>query len=418
VAQWIGEPSPKLRSIRQHKWLAAHFILLHAAGFLTIAEETIIPNPHITRWLHLPHPAHISHLRQVIKKSGCWQKAVTNLGLQNSIGEDVLAYLQQSFQRQSQVSPPNQSNPIIWLTNSPESWRFHLPSNLPLWLHFDLRQLGSWSPGQLLICTPLSIAAAVQRGYGSSVIQWILETAIHHPLSAQQQTQLIQWSRRANSYRIRTVKLLSTKQPQQMNSIVSRKTMRDEIIEQLSPRQAIVTTDMADKLEKWLLKQAYPLSRFPPEKENKKVDESVSMYWLGLQLLVGLGDLIPLPYPAPTSQLHQLSGQLSALEKNDLETIATNLLQNLRDAIHGRDAFFPSRKSVPPEWIQTIRRAINAEDTLKIIYQPLCDSKPSQRRIQPLQLEERGALFYIVAYCFRAEMNLTFRMDRIASIEV
>ncbi|MCP4415508.1 MAG: WYL domain-containing protein [Chloroflexi bacterium] len=430
LACWIGKPAPKLRSIRQHRWLATHFTLLHAAGFLTTSGETIIPQPHITRWLHLPYPAHISYLQQAIKKSGCWQKAITYLSLQNSIGEDVLAYLQQSLHHQHQTPSPIQPDSVIWLngksrTNAdsringktPENWRFHIPNNIPLWLHFDLRQLGSWSPGQPLICTPLSIATAVQRGYGNSIIQWLLETATQCPLSVQQQTQLIQWSQRADAYQLRPVQLLSTKQRQQMQAIFGRKILRDEIIEQISPRHAIVATGMVAKLEKHLLKQNYPLSHLSHSAESKGKDESTSMQWLGVRVLMGLGELIPLSIPPPHSQLHQLGSQLTDLERMELEVIATHILQNLRNAIRGRDAFFPSQKSVPPEWIQTISRAINNEDILEIMYQPLGDTKPSHRCIQPLRLEESGTLFYMYAYCYRTEMNLTFRLDRISQIK-
>ncbi|MCB0010031.1 MAG: WYL domain-containing protein, partial [Anaerolineales bacterium] len=39
------------------------------------------------------------------------------------------------------------------------------------------------------------------------------------------------------------------------------------------------------------------------------------------------------------------------------------------------------------------------------------------RRVQPLRLEKRGALYYLYAYCYRVEENRTFRLDRIEAVQ-
>jgi predicted DNA-binding transcriptional regulator YafY len=48
----------------------------------------------------------------------------------------------------------------------------------------------------------------------------------------------------------------------------------------------------------------------------------------------------------------------------------------------------------------------------------LGELKASYRQVQPLRLEKRGSLYYLHAYCYRAETNLTFRMDRIQHLQL
>ncbi|MBK7180896.1 MAG: WYL domain-containing protein, partial [Chloroflexi bacterium] len=66
--------------------------------------------------------------------------------------------------------------------------------------------------------------------------------------------------------------------------------------------------------------------------------------------------------------------------------------------------------------IDLVQQALRQERSLQINYQPLGSSQPSWREVQPLRLEQRGALYYLYAYCLRAETNLTFRLDRIHDI--
>lgn len=416
LADWIGHPAPQLRSIRRHKPLAAHMALLHAAGFLASEDLCFTLQPTVTARLHDPLPDVIRTLLQAIENSDDWTNTLLGLGLQDTLTEAYTAYLQQSLVRQLQADPATTSQAVIWYHDESEVWRLSLPRNLPLWLHFDLRQLGVWSPEQPLTCTPLSIATAVQRGYGCRVIQWLLETATQQPLSLARQTRLNQWSQRAHAYRLRTVYLLSTAQAGQMASLLRKKRMRQTVIEHISPRHAIVTAGMAARLKNYLAKNNYPLSDDTAVVGDSPPNKPAAAQWLGLRVLTDLGQLIPLPCPPPHSALAQLETQLDAGQKTELEALATTILQNVSNAIRGRDAFFPAQKDVPPEWIEAIRCAIAREQEIDINYQTLGDWSPSCRRVQPLRLEERGNLFYLHAYCTRAEMNLTFRLDRIQEI--
>lgn len=413
LAQWIGHPRPQLRSIRQHRLLAAHIAILHTAGFMSLTGAKVITQPAITPWLYASLPDKIAQLQEAIACSSSWMQSVSEIGLQETLPIDYVTYLQQSLERQY-TTPPSETSQATWAdTVLGEIWQLELPHTLPLWLHFELRQLGTWSPGQPLTCTPLTIAQAVQHGYGHDTIRWFLETATGHPLTAAQLTQLHLWCRRAQVYHLRTVHLLSVPHPGYLEPLRRRKEFRSAIIEQLSPRHLAVSTEIMPTLSKWLAAHGYPLYQHPPQVDKAAMELEPTYQWLGLRILIGLGSIITLPCPSPHTLLDDLSEQLAETTKSDLEATAVHILEQLREAIHGRDAFFPAQDPSSPTLLSRLQQAIAQEATLTITYQALGDRKPTARQIQPLHLEKRGELFYLTAYCFRAEMNLTFRLDRI-----
>jgi hypothetical protein len=275
----------------------------------------------------------------------------------------------------------------------------------------------------------LSLAAAACRGYNTQHIRWLLETATQETLPPAKGKELSAWLQHNQTYQVRQVTLLSTKQPQQMDEILARRRWRSYFGEQLSPRHTIIQTDILPQLEKWLAEKDFAL--------NDKVTDSVPVrgtglqiqngssdspqkealyHWLGLRVLVGLGDLIRLPYAPPHNLLDYAAQPLTAIQRSELEDVAQAVLENVRTAIRGWDAFWPAEAAIPLAWLSQIEEAIDKECVLGIVYQSLGEHQPAYRRIQPLRLEQRDALYYLHAYCYRVEANLVFRVDRIREI--
>lgn len=420
MAQWIGRPSPKLRSIRQHPFLAAHVALLQCAGLIPTTGPRLIPLPAVTDWLHATFSDQIRCLLAALDNPSAWQETLSRLGLGETVTEDLTVYLHQLLERQLAAPAPDESGAAYWLPEAnDDTWALRLPDALPLWLHFDLRQFGEWSPDHSLLCTPLTIARAAQRGYGLTAMQWILERATGQPLPEERQKQLTIWSHRAHAFQVQTVRLLTTAQHQQLKTIIRQKRLRESVVSQISPHQALVTSDMLPKLEKWLATQGYPLRYSAAESgelgSNK--EKSAEYYWLGLRMLTGLRELCPLPYPAPHALLEDAGQSLPPETIADLEHLAQQTLESLRQAVRGRDAFFPSERPIPHTWLEMIQQAIYAQTPLTLCYQALGERKPSWREVQPLRLEEQGDLRYLYVYCYRAEANLTLRLDRVQDIE-
>ncbi|MCP4429189.1 MAG: WYL domain-containing protein [Chloroflexi bacterium] len=416
LADWIERPAPRLRSIRQHPCLAAHIALLHAANLLDLSGDYLSVHPTAVNWFHAPHSNQIEQLLTALDAPR-WTNTLMELGWQKTIPIDYEAYIKQSLERQIYQTLSSESEAARWQDEpDSETWQLVLPPLLPLWLHFDLRQLGHWSPGRPLTCTPLTIATAVQRGYGQKAIQWMLETAVHQPLSHQQKKQLNQWSRRSQTYQLRLVRLLSVARPEQLKKIARRKRLRAAIHQQISPRHAIVTEDMAPKLEKWLAPQGYPLWQTQPQTGNQPLKTPLSQQWLNARIIIGLGQIISLPFPAPHNLVETINHELSEQEQSRLEQLAQTTVQSIAAAIRGRDSFFPSPQSVPEETLDIIRQSVNDEINLTLCYQALGEIEPTWREVEPLRLEQYGGLYYLHAYCLRAEANRTFRLDRIKEL--
>lgn len=413
LARWIGQPDDTIRTIKTHKGLATHLVLLQAAGLLSHDDQFWVCQPIIFNWLQHTSACKITILSDAIRQCR-WTAVATQMKLPDLLCPAHVAYVEQTLARQLTQSARQTNTSVKWLPSANEQWQLLLPTTLPLALHFHLRQFGEWMPQKPLQITPLTIAQAKQSGYNLYFIESTLIRATGQSMTQEQQTKLIDWYQRSETYQIQAAYLLTVKQPEQMAAIINNTRLRHRVHTQLSPRHATVSPEIISPLQKWLQKQQYPLNK--PQMNLATQDFSpTTWHWFGIQLMAALGQLLPLPAFIPKTTQNNMPA-IPVEQQAELDYLISIILKNLREAIRGRDAFFPSRKSIPPEWLQTVRHAINAEETLKIMYQPLGDVKPSHRRIQPLRLEERDTLFYIVAYCFRAEMNLTFRMDRIASI--
>jgi hypothetical protein len=273
-------------------------------------------------------------------------------------------------------------------------------------------QLGHWSPGQALRCTPVTLAEATERGYSFSIVEGLLAAATGAPLPAEKRRQLVEWTSRQGTYRLRPVYLLSTKQPQQLAAVAADGRLRRHFQAQIAPRHAIVAPALIAPLGRWLAQRGFLLAA-PPMTAESAGDPDAVYTWLGLRLLTGLAGLVELPFRPPYSSLAQAEARLEPQQLTDLEAQAEAIVDSLRAAIRGRDAFFPANEPADLERLALIQQALAQERQLDIAYQSLVDDAPHRRRVEPLRLEQRGALYYLHAYCHLAEADRVFRLDRI-----
>lgn len=420
VAQFLPFSETKIRSVRQNKVLASHLALLQVARFLEFSGSYLALQPTVTSWLHAPAPAQLEKLITPLEDDNAWTQTLALMKLEETIPLDYTHYLRQSLQRQQLQLPTiiKEAHPATWQeTNDPETWQLTLPQTLPLWLHFDLRQLGDWTNNTQLTCTPNTIKTAVQRSYGQPMIQWLFETATDAPLPGPQKQQLRHWSRQANAYQLRTVRLLTTARPEQMSDLLRPKQMRRAVMEQISPRHVLLYEHGIPELKRQLANQNNPLEDLLKTPDTVENQSTAAATWLATSILLKLGQIAPLPCPSPHSLLEQLTSQLEPCQQTELEAIATAYVQTIQDAIHGRDAFFPAIQSPTPWLIQQINQAIEQQTTITIQYLPLNALEPKRHTLEPHRLEKRGVLYYLHAYSHRAETNLTFRLDRMQQID-
>ncbi len=368
-------------------------------------------------WLQGTQREQIEPCLALLDDANAWEQVVDKMGLETAMTLDYHHYLRQTLKRQIDADTQAQVEPAYWLPSAPNEavWRLCLPATLPAWHLFDLLQLGEWMPQTPLICTPASLVRAVENGYAKQHIRWLVETATQKPLSAQKEKQLDEWIRQGQAYQAQQVTLLSTQQSGQLQEILAQKRWRPYFGQQLSPRHVVVQSELLPQLQAWLSGKGQFLSDKITPKQSAS-DETSTYHWLGLRVLVGLGELVRLPYPPPYQQLQAAEQDLSGTEKSELERIAQALIENVRTVIRGRDAFWPAHPASAEAWLKQVEQAIEKEQALDIVYQSLGEFKPTYRRIQPLRLEQQGSLYYLHAYCYRVEANLVFRLDRIQEI--
>ncbi|MBX3057919.1 MAG: WYL domain-containing protein [Anaerolineae bacterium] len=414
LAIWVGQPQPGLRSARQHRLLSAHLALLQAAQLLAHTETFWYVTPAAIPWLHLSPADQYAVLLEPFATCH-YLAAAEALNLLGALPPDYNAYLQQQLARQSRQEMPLEGGTAVWQTITADQWQLCLPPSLPLPLCFHLLQLGDWQPSRSLQLNPLTIAQATERGYSLTHITHLLAEATGHPLPPAQQNQLVAWYRHAHAYQLRTVTLISARQPGQLARILQNGNLRPYIQEQISPRHAIISPAIQPRLHKWAARRHTLLVGAGLRPAPTAFTPTVYQ-WLGLRLLTALGQLIPLPYSPPHAELDALSAQLSPEQQNQLDALVAQIITSLQEMVNGRDAFFPATDAPDPQFIQQINYALQQQTTLTIHYLPLHAPEPKQHTIEPLRLEQRGQLTYLYAYSHRAEANLTFRLDRITDI--
>ena len=401
------------RSLRQQPHLAMHVALLFATKLINHNERFWFLTPAATSWLAQEKLGQIENLLNPF--SSCQLKgALETLNLEDALPIDRCAfYQQQLFRLQNQ--PQSAPFPATWQLIVEDEWHLCLPPTLDPPTRFHLLQYGEWLPERPLIISSRTVAKAAQQGHGLMHIGFYIEKATNQTLPAMQQKQLIAWYHRADALSVETVNLLTTKQPKDLASLINNGNFRPYIIKQLSSRHAAIRTEGIIPLSKWAAKRSYTLSNATAA-DDRPTPAPTGYQWLGLNLLVCLSKLIPTPYPPPHAELAALSQTLSAAELTALAQLTEKMIIQLKEAIQGRDAFFPSVQSPTPFLIEQINRAIDQQTTLQIAYLPLFAAQPSLHELEPLRLEKRGTLYYLHAYSLRTEGNLTFRLDRIQEL--
>ncbi len=418
LAAWLGRPEPTLRTIRNHPALATHLSLLHAARLLPAEGSRLTPTPEAHTWLHASPAQQKRQLLTAASDTAHWESVLTRLGWQTMVGPDRQAFARQQLSAQDINAAPANAR---WLPAASDgAWRLHLPPSLPLWMRFDLHQLGNWTAPDTLHCTSLTIVQAMHNGYSERFINWLLQTATGQPLEPERAARLAHLRRQTRAYLVQPGLLLTTSRPAYLQEILNQASLRPLIRQQLSPRHALLNPHLLPRFHSWLRKQGHTLHSPPePGAAGKGIGDAPFTY-LSLRVLQGLADVTPLAARPAAALLDDAASadQLTPLQRADLDRQAQDILESLRQAVQGRDAFFPPLAPPTPEVLALVRRAIEHETLLHGVYQSLGDHQPRFRRLLPIRLEQRGELYYLHAYCYQAEAELVYRLDRFHEVTV
>ena len=130
----------------------------------------------------------------------------------------------------------------------------------------------------------------------------------------------------------------------------------------------------------------------------------------------------PLPY-IPTKIVSALEAGLTLLEQASVEQIWRETLEKLDET--GMPARLTPWQRLPVEaepddgvrHLAPLQQAIDRIRPIRITYES-AGKEPSSRVIEPHYLEKRRDLWYLHAYCRKAQDNRQFRLDRIRALEI
>ena len=412
LANRIGLACPDMRSLRQHLPLAAHFVLLKELSFITIHGSHLLTTPIALLWLQKEEHEQWKILWKALLDIEKWQDSCESLNLAESLPIEYPQFLRQTILRQEN-KPKRDVNKAVWqVTCLEDCWQLCLPEDLEPRYLFDLLQWGQWEGDNLWQADAWTIGKASQHGYGEWEIVRLLEIVTGKPLSGKRMRQLQAWLNQATAFTVRTIQLLEARQPEQLAQIRKKRKFRPFIWQQLSPRHLSISGDLTPYLKRWLTRQKIPLNQIDAVSSPLPFSD-YGYHWLGLRLLIGLGQLIPLPCKPPHIALELVATNLTSSQLTDLDEVAKKILAELEKAIRGTDAFLPGLRLLDEEIMDRLVMAIKQEKGIDIWYQGLVDPAPIKRHVQPLWLEEQGALVYLHAFCYLVEAERVFRLDRI-----
>lgn len=420
LSAWLNHPVPTIRSARQHPMLALHLAVAQGCQLVSCDSGTWRVTQLGMEWVAADNLTQLEYLVKQLQDDMIWQETLAKLNLTDTLGLDNRTYALQQLERQR---TENHSAGIAkWRHLPDEDWRLDLPEDLPLLTLFHLLQMGSWlsedRPGQEWLATQYSIARAAQSGYGINQIEYTLINATGEPLPENIRKQLAVWYAVHDSYEVKPVYLLSVKQPEQLLPVLTHGLMKRQVQEQIGRRHAIVSPGIIPGLRNWLAKQDIPLAESETKSEN--VDIDAGTVWLALEVLRGLQKMLPLALPPMRvgNVQEDLEAEIGDIVQAEMEVRATQILTAVKQAIRGKDAFFPAIHTNAETILEMITTAMNTDQLLDITYRGLVDVEPYLRRIEPLRLEQWHQLHYLHAYCYRAEANRVFRVDRIKDCQL
>lgn len=418
LAARIGSPPGPL-PLDPH--LALHLVWLVAADFLRLdAAGGLRPSPGVAwRLAAAPDDPYAPFLDEAYRDS--WAAAATRLRLDGVAPAVWLRMARRARERRPSELPAVPPALAQWDGADGDEWRLRIrPGGSPALL-FDLLALGSFEPPDLLVVSPLTLAAPHARDFGSERVRRLLETATDGELTDERRALLRDWLGRAGAYRLRGSLLLAAR-PHQLADLYAARRLRPYLIEQIGPRCALFDRAGLPALRRRLAALGYPLDAGPPAGETAQppaaaAPADIADLWLGLRLLAGLQRYVRLPGPPPHHSLNRLAAALPPDEIAILEARADRLLADLHAVVQGRDAFFPARGAPPAARVEWLRAAVADEQTVTLDYWPPGAAEPRRHVVEPLRLEARDRLTYLIAYSYRAEATLTFRLDRVRAVE-
>jgi hypothetical protein len=263
------------------------------------------------------------------------------------------------------------------------------------------------------LLTPTGLAAALARGLPMASL-WQALSTLHLSLHSAAAIRLRQWSEAGDQVTISHVPLLRTRETAQLARLAQHSRVRPFLTEILAPTVAMWSGELGSL--QVALRAAGFSARAGDVAERVAYDDP-GLLWLAARLYQSLGRWLPLPAPLDEQALQRLASQLGPAQQAHLEVLALRLQEHLADLLDDLPFTPPPAPSDPEVWRSQIEETIAAGQSLDLTYFSAGRNLTTSRRVDPYWIEEHHDTPYLRAYCHSAGRVLTFRLDRIQSME-
>lgn len=293
-----------------------------------------------------------------------------------------------------------------------------VPGGFPLLDRFALEAMAPpdfEAPGHYRL-TAARLQRALQRGHTTAGVVNFLERASGGPLPAPVLGALYRWAETFGAVTIREAILLHTRDAAQMRELTERRRLRETLGDTLNDRTVEVE---ADRLEALLRRLDYreiiprlDISDPAPEAfslDNREAERAAIV--AALQVYAHLADALG----HPTRPAYALIRRWREALPLPLRDAADRRAEGVIKALHRADPLEMEDHLPQPTGplLEALEAAIAAGETVEIDYYTAGRAHQTTRCVDPLRLEWRGDVVYLIAYCHLREDQRVFRVDRI-----
>lgn len=259
---------------------------------------------------------------------------------------------------------------------------------------------------------------ALQRGHSAAGILDLLEE-IAGPLPPLLVGALHRWEAEFGRVALRQVILLETRDPELLQELTSRRRIRETLMETLSPRAVRVDASRLEALVRRLTWRGFipqlDLAEGGPPSSDELSAEDRAIIAAALRLYAHLAEELGVPSRPPHTLVRRWEEGLDVAGRDAAERRVDQVLERLRQVAEPEDAYNLPVPTGP--LLDELEEAIAAGATVEIDYYTAGRDHRSVRRVDPLRLEWRGDVAYLIAHCHRRSDQRVFRVDRIQALQ-
>jgi hypothetical protein len=262
------------------------------------------------------------------------------------------------------------------------------------------------------------VLVAFQQGQRADGLLTLLEQTAG-PLPPPVVGACYRWAAAVDRLQVRRITVLEAQDAALLRELTGERRIRETLLETLSDRIVRVDASQLEGLVRRLAyRDLYPRLDLPAQAAAPQSDLSVEeriTIGAALALYASLADRLGADVRPPHTLARQWRQRLTAAERDAGDRQVERLFNALQGATPP-----PTEDHLPVptgEHLTVLEQAIAAGATVEIRYYTAGRDHVTQRQVDPLRLEWRGEVAYLIAHCHLRQAQRVFRVDRIEALK-